>query len=202
MAKVAERVRPEAIATLAYEGGHPDHDSCSVLGARLGERLAVPVWETALYRRAQVSKFQGFKVSEVRSKGERRRGVGQGAWISHLPEKKGKQKIWHQTDPTSGWIERTGELRLQEFVRQRERGEGGDFGGGAGAQAGDVRAICVATGGVFAELRSGARGGASAGGYDYGRAPHEGRTNYECWQWWMSAREVSARLRSSWRADE
>ena len=30
--------------------------------------------------------------------------------------------------------------------------------------------------------------------YDYGRAPHEGRTNYECWGWWMSAREVSARL--------
>jgi hypothetical protein len=30
--------------------------------------------------------------------------------------------------------------------------------------------------------------------YDYGRAPHEGRTNYECWQWWMSAREVSARF--------
>ena len=37
--------------------------------------------------------------------------------------------------------------------------------------------------------------------YDYGQAPHEGRTNYECWQWWMSAREVSASLRSLWRAD-
>ena len=30
--------------------------------------------------------------------------------------------------------------------------------------------------------------------YDYGRAPHAGRTNYECWQWWMSAREVCERL--------
>jgi len=46
-----EQVRPEAIATLAYEGGHPDHDSCSLLAARLGERFAVPVWETAVYSR-------------------------------------------------------------------------------------------------------------------------------------------------------
>jgi hypothetical protein len=30
--------------------------------------------------------------------------------------------------------------------------------------------------------------------YDYGRAPHPGLTNYEHWQWWMNAREVSAKL--------
>ena len=30
--------------------------------------------------------------------------------------------------------------------------------------------------------------------YDYSRAPHEGRTNYEQWQWWMSAREVCAKF--------
>ncbi len=48
---LVEQVRPEAIATLAYEGGHPDHDSCSLLAARLGERFAVPVWETAVYSR-------------------------------------------------------------------------------------------------------------------------------------------------------
>ena len=47
--KLVERVRPEAIATLAYEGGHPDHDSCSVLGARLGEQFGLPVWEAPLY---------------------------------------------------------------------------------------------------------------------------------------------------------
>ena len=49
--KLVERVRPEAIATLAYEGGHPDHDSCSVLGARLGEQFGVKVWEAPLYSR-------------------------------------------------------------------------------------------------------------------------------------------------------
>jgi len=47
--RLVERVRPESIATLAYEGGHPDHDSCSLLGARLGERYGVPVWEAPLY---------------------------------------------------------------------------------------------------------------------------------------------------------
>ena len=30
--------------------------------------------------------------------------------------------------------------------------------------------------------------------YDYERAPHQGMTNYEHWQWWMSAREVSAKF--------
>lgn len=49
--KVMKRVRPEAIATLAYEGGHPDHDSCSILGARLGKEFGVPVWEAPLYSR-------------------------------------------------------------------------------------------------------------------------------------------------------
>jgi hypothetical protein len=52
------------------------------------------------------------------------------------------------------------------------------------------------------DLRSGELPGFDAGHevvrpqvkYDYGRPPHEGRTNYECWQWWMSAREVSARF--------
>jgi len=50
--KIVERVRPETIATLAYEGGHPDHDCCSLLGALLGKKLGVPVWEAPLYHRA------------------------------------------------------------------------------------------------------------------------------------------------------
>jgi LmbE family N-acetylglucosaminyl deacetylase len=49
--RLAERVRPEAIATLAYEGGHPDHDSCSLLGTRLGRQFGVPVWEAPVYSR-------------------------------------------------------------------------------------------------------------------------------------------------------
>ena len=61
--KLVERVRPEAIATLAYEGGHPDHDSCSLLGARLGARFGVPVWEAPLYSGGE-RQGAGFKHSQ------------------------------------------------------------------------------------------------------------------------------------------
>lgn len=46
-----ERLRPEALLTMAYEGGHPDHDSCSFLCSRLRAEVGVPVWEAPLYRR-------------------------------------------------------------------------------------------------------------------------------------------------------
>jgi LmbE family N-acetylglucosaminyl deacetylase len=42
----------DAIVAPAYEGGHPDHDTCSFLAHVLGARLSVPVWETPLYHRA------------------------------------------------------------------------------------------------------------------------------------------------------
>lgn len=47
----ARPLAPEAILTMAYEGGHPDHDSCSVLAAALGPELGLPVWEMPLYSR-------------------------------------------------------------------------------------------------------------------------------------------------------
>ncbi len=46
----ARLLQPEAILTLAYEGGHPDHDSCSFLASKLGPEFGVPVWEAPLYR--------------------------------------------------------------------------------------------------------------------------------------------------------
>ncbi|HWR13521.1 MAG TPA: PIG-L family deacetylase [Terriglobales bacterium] len=42
---------PDAILTSAFEGGHPDHDSCSFLAALVGGTLCVPVWEMPLYHR-------------------------------------------------------------------------------------------------------------------------------------------------------
>ncbi len=48
---IAERYRPQAILTLAYEGGHPDHDTASFLGAVMGRRYRLPVWEFPLYHR-------------------------------------------------------------------------------------------------------------------------------------------------------
>jgi LmbE family N-acetylglucosaminyl deacetylase len=43
--------KPEAILTLAYEGGHPDHDSCNFLGRHVAEEFRLPVWEAPLYFR-------------------------------------------------------------------------------------------------------------------------------------------------------
>ncbi|MGE5206649.1 MAG: PIG-L deacetylase family protein [Chlamydiota bacterium] len=43
--------RPQVLLTLAYEGGHPDHDSCSFLGSVLARSLSLPAWEMPLYFR-------------------------------------------------------------------------------------------------------------------------------------------------------
>lgn len=43
---------PDAILTLTYEGGHPDHDCCAFLGSVIGIRYELPVWEMPLYHRA------------------------------------------------------------------------------------------------------------------------------------------------------
>lgn len=48
---VRER-RPEALLTLAYEGGHPDHDSCCFLTAQVAKELELPAWEFPLYHRS------------------------------------------------------------------------------------------------------------------------------------------------------
>ena len=48
---IAGRYRPEAILTLAYEGGHPDHDTCNFLARQLALESALPVWEAPLYWR-------------------------------------------------------------------------------------------------------------------------------------------------------
>jgi len=50
--RIARRFRPAAIVTLAYEGGHPDHDCCAFLAYELGNKFDVPVWEAPLYHRA------------------------------------------------------------------------------------------------------------------------------------------------------
>jgi N-acetylglucosamine malate deacetylase 2 len=49
--EVAQRMLPDCVLTLAYEGGHPDHDTCNFLGRQLSDRLHIPVWEAPLYHR-------------------------------------------------------------------------------------------------------------------------------------------------------
>lgn len=68
--EIAREHRPNAIFTLAYEGGHPDHDTCSFLGAQLGATLNLPLWEAPLYHRAtsemQMQRFIAENGSEQR----------------------------------------------------------------------------------------------------------------------------------------
>jgi LmbE family N-acetylglucosaminyl deacetylase len=51
LSDLVKRHRPRAIVTLAYEGGHPDHDACSVLAWSLGIQYELGVWEFPLYHR-------------------------------------------------------------------------------------------------------------------------------------------------------
>ena len=43
--------RPDFLLTLAYEGGHPDHDAACFIASEVGKRMKVPVWESPLYCR-------------------------------------------------------------------------------------------------------------------------------------------------------
>jgi LmbE family N-acetylglucosaminyl deacetylase len=52
VADIASTVNSSCLVTHAYEGGHPDHDSCSFIAAAVGRRLELPVWEMPLYHRA------------------------------------------------------------------------------------------------------------------------------------------------------
>lgn len=56
------RCRASAVVTMAYEGGHPDHDCCSILAAYVAARHRLPVWEFPLYYRPSSGEiaFQNF----------------------------------------------------------------------------------------------------------------------------------------------
>jgi LmbE family N-acetylglucosaminyl deacetylase len=47
-----ERLQPQALLTLAYEGGHPDHDSCNLLVSLAARKFGLPAWEAPIYNRA------------------------------------------------------------------------------------------------------------------------------------------------------
>lgn len=143
LASLVERVQPEAIATLAYEGGHPDHDSCSLLAARLGARFGVPVWEAAVYCRANGDD-----------------GVGEMQVQSFLRDSGEEVRV----EISDAELERK-QAMCAEYVSQGEV-----------LRTFDARCEIVRP-----QIR-----------YDYSQPPHAGSTNYEQWQWWMSAREVCA----------
>ena len=51
-AALVQAARPDALLTLAYEGGHPDHDACNFITSVIALRFSLPAWEMPLYHRA------------------------------------------------------------------------------------------------------------------------------------------------------
>jgi LmbE family N-acetylglucosaminyl deacetylase len=139
LANVVARRMTTAMLTVAYEGGHPDHDSCSLLTAQLAHLASLPCWEAPLYHRnAEGSEvFQGF--------------IG--------PDDEVVDVL-----PTEGELERKREMCLAYNSQ-------GDF----------LQRFDIAREIVRPQIK-----------YDYTRPPHEGKTNYEVWQWSMTARDVCA----------
>lgn len=130
--EIARSFQPEAIVTLAYEGGHPDHDSCSLLSSAIGTEFGIPVWEGPIYNRAAgVQAFATGEEGEVLDLSE-----------SELQKKLNACKQY----PSQGDF--LGTFRLEREV---------------------VRPQAV---------------------YDYSRPPHEGKLNYEAWQWTMTGEDV------------
>ena len=130
--------KPEAILTLAYEGGHPDHDTCSFLSAQLGQEFDLPVWEAPLYHRNPNGSgvYQRF----VNERGE----VIEFSVAGEMLERKLRMLESYKSQFDA----------LPHFAPQGERFRP-----------------------QFA--------------YDYTQPPHAGKTNYEVWQWNMTAQEVS-----------
>ncbi len=139
LADIMRRRMSTALLTLAYEGGHPDHDSCSFLAAQLAKLTRVPCWEAPLYHRNQ---------------------DGSGTFQEFLAPS-GEEVDVHPT--------------AEEEQRKREMcaaySSQGDF----------LSRFKLAPEIVRPQLA-----------YDYTRPPHAGNTNYEAWQWKMTAQEVSA----------
>ena len=138
LADIARRRMTTALLTLAYEGGHPDHDSCSFLAAQLARRMGVPCWEAALYHRDpdRGGTFQEF--------------------------------ITPSGDEVEVRLTVTEEQHKCDMCRAYS--SQGDF-----LSRFDVKREIVRP-----QIA-----------YDYTRPPHAGRTNYEEWQWRMTAHEVS-----------
>jgi len=127
----------QALLTLAYEGGHPDHDSCAFLSAQLAKRFNIPCWEAPLYHRLPEGGgvFQGFL-------GDTSEEVD----VKPTPPELEAKRTMCMAYPSQGDF-------LTHFDASREI----------------VR---------------------PQPGYEFRRPPHEGKTNYEVWQWKMTAQDV------------
>lgn len=139
LSSIVEQFSPQCLLTLAYEGGHPDHDSVSFLSAQLGRTYSIPLWETPLYHRSPTG--QGMYQQFVREQGEVMEHQVKGGEL----EKKRQMLACYKSQFDA----------LPSFRPELER------------------------------FRPQVQ-------YDYSCRPHEGKLNYEVWQWRMTPEEVCA----------
>ena len=139
LSRIVERFRPQCLLTLAYEGGHPDHDSVSFLGAQLGKTYSIPIWEAPLYHRNPAG--QGIYQQFVVERGEVIEHHVEGEEL----ENKMRMLACYKSQFNA----------LPSFRPELER---------------------------FRPQVT----------YEYSRRPHEGKLNYEVWQWRMTPEEVCA----------
>ncbi len=137
LSELVRRRMVQALFTLAYEGGHPDHDSCSFLAAQLARRFNIPCWEAPLYHRL----------------------------------------------PDGGQV-------YQGFLG--DSSEAVDVRPSAAEQAAK-REMCLAyssQGDFLTHFDVGREHVRPQPAHDFTQPPHEGKMNYEIWQWSMTVEEV------------
>src|SRR3569833_1639621 len=66
---IVRRRKPDTVLVPAYEGGHPDHDSCRFLGALLRRKLGLSIWEMPLYHRSTTGKTDLTRIPIVERNG-------------------------------------------------------------------------------------------------------------------------------------
>ena len=139
LSSIVEKFRPHRLLTLAYEGGHPDHDSVSFLSAQLGKAYSIPVWEAPLYHR---------------------RATGQGVYQQFVLEQ--GEVIEHRVE------RRELEAKMKMLACYK-------------SQFDALPSFCPELERFRLQMQ-----------YNYSRRPHEGKLNYELWQWRMTPEEVCA----------
>lgn len=137
LSELVHRRMVHALLTLAYEGGHPDHDSCSFLAAQLGKRFQTPSWEAPLYHRLPDGGgvFQGF--------------LGNASEAVDVKPTEAEQAI--KRDMCRAYPSQGDFLARFDVVKELVRPQPA---------------------------------------YDFTQPPHPGKTNYEIWQWKMTAQDV------------
>ena len=137
LVELVRRRMVQAILTLSYEGGHPDHDSCAFLSAQLARQFNLPCWEAPLYHRLPEGGgiFQDFV-------GDTCEAVD----VKPTPHELEAKRAMCLSYPSQGDFLAHFDA-MKEFVRPQPA-------------------------------------------YDFTRPPHDGKTNYEIWQWNMTAQQV------------